>query len=240
MHHLLRHKIIVIVLLGVFGTLTAFGQKSTNSNRNFWDFRKKPYYFGITLGGNSSGYLVNKSRDFISNDSIRIVSGVNNPGLNLHIITNLKIGEFFDFRFIPGFSFSERKLEYTPASGPKYQKTIESVFLELPLHLRFKSVPYKDKRIFVVGGVKYTYDVQSNSRARNNLTEDLIRIAPHDFQFEIGTGIQFFLPFFIFSPEIKFSQGIGNIHIYNGSLNESRVIDKVLSRAFSISFHFEG
>jgi hypothetical protein len=214
--------------------------QAQKGNYNFWEFRKKPFYFGLTLGMHSTGYLVDKSKAFIGTDSIQVVNGVDKPGLNVNIITNLKIGQYFDFRFIPGFAFSERRFEFLSQSGKVDQKKIESVFLEVPLLLRFKSEPYKDKRLFVVGGLKYSYDVQSNSRLRREQSEKLIQITPHDFQFEIGAGMQFFFPFFIFSPEIKFSQGIGNIHIYNGLLEESLIIDKVKSRTFTISFHFEG
>jgi len=92
--------------------------------------------------------------------------------------------------------------------------------------------------MFAVSGVKYTYDVNNNSRARNN--QSLIKISPHDFQFEIGAGMQFFFPFFIFSPELKVSTGIGNVLLYDSSLSESKVLEKVLTHAFTISFHFEG
>lgn len=218
----------------------AYGQVRPKGNYNFWDFQKKPFYFGLTLGGHSTGYLVDKSRQFTQNDSFRIINGLDKPGLNVNIITNLKIGQYFDFRFIPGFAFSERRFQFLTESSTINEKKLESVFLEIPLLLRFKSDPYKDKRLFVVGGLKYSYDVASNSSLRQEQASQLIQIAPHDFQFEIGAGVQFFFPFFIFSPEIKFSQGIGNIHIYNGGLEESTLLDKVISRTFSISFHFEG
>jgi hypothetical protein len=52
--------------------------------------------------------------------------------------------------------------------------------------------------------------------------------------------MQFFFPFFIFSPELKISQGIGNTLIYNPALQESTVLEKLLSRTFTISLHFEG
>ncbi len=106
----------------------------------------------------------------------------------------------------------------------------------MPFHVRFKSQPYKDKRGFVVAGLKYGYDVQSNSRSRRSQ----IRMAPHDFQYEVGLGIQMFYPYFIFSPEIKFSKGLGNLLIYDKNLNESRVLEKVASQIFTISFNFEG
>lgn len=237
----------LLLILGfiVFADFDAQAQMLEKGNYNFWGFKNKPFYFGLTLGGHSSGYLTYNSRNFMNSDSIRVAEGIDKPGLHVHIITNLKIGQYFDFRFIPGFAFSERRLQfqtYNDIGETTSFRTerIESVFLDIPMLLRFKSAPYKDKRVFVVGGLKYSYDVTSNSRARDEIAVNLFQISPHDFQFEIGAGIQIFFPFFIFSPEIKYSQGLGNIHIYNGQKEESRVLDKILSRTLSISFHFEG
>jgi len=115
---------------------------------------------------------------------------------------------------------------------------VESVFVETPFHVRYKSAPYKDIRLFVIAGVKYAFDVASEARARQ--AETLVKISPNDFSVEVGAGIQFFFPYFIFSPELKFSQGIGNTLIYNPNLEESTVLEKILSRTFTISLHFEG
>jgi hypothetical protein len=110
--------------------------------------------------------------------------------------------------------------------------------VEMPFQARYKSAPFHDTRLFVIGGVKYSFDVASDSRSRQ--AETLVKIAPNDFAFELGAGIQMFLPYFIFSPEIKFSQGFNNILIFDKNLQESSIIDKVLSRTFTLSFHFEG
>ena len=245
MHNLFWRKIsLLVVAVLTLAIIEVEAQSSAKGNYNFWSFRKKPFYFGLTLGGHSTGYLTSNSRSFMNSDSIRIAEGVDKPGMHVHIITNLKIGQYFDFRFIPGFSFSERRIKYqnynNGVPGRFDEERIESVFLDIPMLLRFKSEPYKDKRLFVVGGLKYSYDVSSYSRARDEVAVNLLQISPHDFQFEVGAGIQFFFPFFIFSPEIKYSQGIGNIHIFNGQKEESRVLDKILSRTLAISFHFEG
>lgn len=216
-------------------------QKYNNKgNYNFLDFNQKPYYFGITLGINSSSFKPYRSRDFLSSDSIRVIESLNGPGFNLGIITNFKIGDYFDFRFLPTLSFAERSIEYdkTSRTRPFSQRRVESVFVEMPFQIRYKSAPYRDKRLFVLAGVKYAFDVASDSRSKQ--AETLVKIAPNDFSLEYGAGIQFFLPFFIFSPEIKMSHGIGNTLIYNGNLEESTVLEKILSRTFTISLHFEG
>jgi hypothetical protein len=108
----------------------------------------------------------------------------------------------------------------------------------MPFQMRYKSAPFHDKRLFVITGLKYSFDVASDSRTKQ--AESLVKIAPSDFSFEYGAGIQIFFPFFIFSPELKISQGFGNTLIYNKALPESTVLDKILSRTFTISLHFEG
>jgi len=248
MYDLRRSKSLAFFLILCFFSITSLSaQFNAKDNYNYLDFQRKPYYFGMSFGYNSSGYRVNHSRQFVSNDSINIVEGANGPGINLQMIGNLKIGEYFDFRILPGFSFAERRLEYTSTplaqSGgvnTVYTKKVESVFAEIPFQLRFKSAPYKDKRMYVMAGAKYSYDVESGARVRKDRAARLVQISPHDFQIEYGVGMQFFMPFFIFSPEIKISQGLGNIHIYKANLNDSSVLETVKSRIFTISFHFEG
>lgn len=234
-----RYKIILSALL-LLGSFSAQAQIGGRGNYNFFEFQSKPYYFGITLGINNSSFTPFRSEEFLYSDSIQAVQALRGPGFNLGIVTNLKIGDYFDFRFLPTLSFGERKLVYdqTRRGAKASQRSVESVFVEMPFHFRYKSAPYKDKRLFVLAGVKYSFDVASDSRARQ--AESLVKISPHDFALEYGAGVQFFFPYFIFSPELKFSHGIGNTLIFNPSLEESTVLDKVLSRAFTISLHFEG
>lgn len=214
--------------------------QTTRGNYNYLDFQQKPYYFGITMAANSSNYRLFRSSEFILNDSIRSVTALGGPGFNLGIVSNLKIGNYFDFRFLPTLSFAERNIAYesTVEGGRIPERKIESVFVEFPFHVRYKSAPYNDMRLFVIAGVKYSFDVASESRSRS--ADELVKIAPNDFAIEYGAGIQFFFPYFIFSPEIKISQGMGNILLYDNNLRESRVLEKILSRTFTISLHFEG
>ncbi len=233
----LRWVQVIIVLVLAVGSLQA---QKYRGNPNFLDFNQKPYYFGITLGINSSNFKPFRSKQFLMSDSIQTVESVTGPGFNLGIVTNLKMGDYFDFRFLPTLSFAERNINYDKANRIRdfSQRTVESVFVEMPFQVRYKSAPFHDKRVFVIAGVKYSFDVASDSRSKQ--AETLVRISPSDFQFEYGAGLQFFFPFFIFSPELKVSQGIGNTLIYNPALQESTVLEKLLSRTFTISLHFEG
>lgn len=236
MCHLSRIQIIAVL----FCLCCQFdvGAQLYRANHNFQEFQNKPYYFGLSLGLTNSRYKVFHGENFVNRDSIAVAEGLRAPGFHVHLIANLKIGNYFDFRFLPGFSFAERQIEFKNFGGTPRTRNIESVFFEAPFHVRYKSEPYKDKRAFIIAGLKYSFDVASNSSTRE--ADNLIKISPHDFQLEVGAGMQMFFPYFIFSPEIKFSQGIGNILIYNNDLEEARIIEKILSRILTISFNFEG
>ena len=233
-----RQGLLTALFLLLAVSLSAQIRNHRNSY-NYLDFADNPYYFGITLGGNSSDYDLEYSSDFALNDSIAVATSSRGPGLNLGIVTNLKLGQYFDLRLLPTLTFVERRLQFTnPNTLEAEQQSIEATFVELPFHVRYKSSPYKDMRMFVVAGVKYGFDVASNSRNRQE--PGLVRVSPTDFSIEYGVGVQFFFPFFIFSPEFKVSHGLNNVLIYDEDNPQSSVLDRVLSRSFTLAFHFEG
>lgn len=234
MHYLSGIKTLISILISLAICTDAMSQFNARENTNYLDFQSKRYYFGMSFGANFSKFHVIQANALYTDQSLHIVESSPKGGFNIHLISNLKMGEYFDFRFNPGFAFMYRQLIYNNASS----KEIESVYFETPFSIRFKSEPYKDKRAFVTAGLKYGYDVASNSRSRK--AENLIKLSPHDFQWEAGIGMQFFYPFFIFSPEIKISRGLGNSLIYNRNLPESIVLDKINSQIVTISFNFEG
>ncbi len=235
MYRLPIRKIISTFLLVSIGCM-ALAQDKYSGN-NYRQFAGKNYYFGLSLSFNRSTYKLYRSNFFINQDSLMVTESIKNPGFSVGIISNIKFGDHFDFRFIPTFSFANRNIRYRDHTS-EIDRRIESTFLELPLHIRFTSMPYKDMKVFVIGGIKYAYDISNKSRTKKFAT--LIKLTPHDFSAEIGAGLQFYFPYFIFSPEIKFSQGLGNILIYNGLNSESSVLEKILSRALTISLNFEG
>ena len=240
MRHLYRLQTLILLCLAMV-PMTLSAQYS-KGNHNYREFSDKAYYFGLTFGYNNSNFQVAHSKNFILHDSFNVVEGLSGSGLNVSVIANMKLGQYFDFRFLPGFSFVNHKLHYLTTGEEQNDQTkdIESVLVQAPFQVRYKSDPFHDMRVFVLAGVKYTYDVASNARIRAEQANRAILLSPHDFAVEVGGGFQFFFPFFIFSPELKYSQGIGNVLIYNNKLDRTNVVEKVLTRAFTISLHFEG
>ena len=199
-----------------------------------------PFHFGITMGYNSAYFKIIHHADFIFNDSISIAESTRGPGLNIGIVSNLRLSNHFDLRFIPALAFSEKNLHYTFFSpqDSTVKQTIESIYLDFPVVLKFKSERVKNFRMYIIGGGKYSIDMASTAEARN--AEGLVKIENGDISAEVGVGMEFYAPLFKFSPELKFSYGIFNIHSRDEGLIFSRVIDQLKSRTFLISFHFEG
>ncbi|HYD90898.1 MAG TPA: outer membrane beta-barrel protein [Flavobacterium sp.] len=232
MHGLYRKEIILTLFLTIALPAMALAQL------NFQHFDEKKLYFGISLGFNTSKFRVVHSDAFTYHDTVAVLNSKGGPGFNLGIISNLKLGKYFDVRFIPTLVFAEKNLNYTMFDNSEARKSIESIFIDFPVSVRFKSQPIKDVRIYVLAGMKYGLDLASNAKARR--AEDQVKVSRTDISAEYGIGVQFFFPLFIFSPEIKFSQGLFDVHSKDSNLMFSNVIEKLFTRSLIISLHFEG
>lgn len=233
----MRFKVVLFILIGISGQLA--GQNRTDyKSINYREFANKPFFFGLSLGYNQNNFKIYNSGYFLSSDSIRGISSASGRGFNVSVISNLKVGEFFDFRLLPTFVFTDRTVTYQLFNKNEVVRRGESVMVEIPFQVRYKTQPYRDVRAYVLGGVKYSFDVSSKNRNRD--ANAILKIAPTDYSIEVGGGLQFYLPFFIFSPELKFSHGLNNLMIYKSNAQTSLVVDKLFSRVWTLSFHFEG
>ncbi len=212
-----------------------------NEPRNLPKYDKQRLHFGFTLGLNSSSFVVDRVGDLKIRDTIYSVESEPVSGLNLGIISNLALGDFFDVRFIPTLAFGQRNLKYhfiysdtTEANTPK---KIESTYLEFPVMLKFKSARRNNYRVYVLAGMKYAIDMVSQAKVKNK-DKDIIKLARKDYGYEIGLGFDFYMPYFKFSPEIKMYNGMRNLLIKENT-QYSNPIDALYAKTFVISFLFE-
>lgn len=205
---------------------------------NYHEMGKKSIYFGIALGGNVGDFKLIHTKQMAVNDSIRYFRSKIGPGFNLGIIANYQFHRYFDLRFIPTLSFSDKAIEYEDLNHNIQKKTLSSIYLDFPLQIRFKSDPIKDFRIYVIAGVRYDYDLASNVKSRK--ADDIIRLNRHDAAAEYGIGFMIYFPYFILSPEFKVSHGFINVHAPSPGLIYSRVIERMYSRTFTFTINLEG
>jgi hypothetical protein len=235
----LRHLCHVHLRKVGLSLLLIFAACSAHTQINYFENGGKLLYFGIALGGNASDYKLVSAPIFQRHDSISSYNVIQGPGFNLGIIGNLQVHKYFDIRFIPNLTFAERKISYNMTDGgPPQVKSISSIYVDLPLEFRYKSKPIKDFRLFVMAGMRYNFDLNSNSKSRKS--QDILKVTPHNLEVEYGIGFQYYFPYFIISPELKLSHGLLNIGAKNDALIYQRIFDKMFSRMFTITLNFEG
>lgn len=208
---------------------------------NLPKFDAKHFHFGFSLGLNTSDFTINRKKFDFSTDSILSINSAKQSGFDLAIISDLHLHPYLSLRFIPGLSFAQRNLEYTFNSGDTATfveiKPIESTFIQLPLYLKYRSARVNNFAAYIVGGGKYAIDLASQENVE--LGEYVVKLKKHDMHAEIGFGLDLFLEYFKFSPEIKMAFGLKDVLVKDGSIY-TNPINSLNSRIFLISFHFEG
>ena len=177
-----------------------------------YDFKK--FYFGFTLGINSLDFKIKNNPKIIYQDSLYVLHSNNQKGFNLGIVSNFRLGKYTDLRFVPMLVFGERHLLYSFADSINNieieKKKVESTLLDFPIYIKYKSQRYNNFRSYVLFGIKYSLDIASQKDIINE-DEVIIKLNPNDLMGEIGFGMDFYLEFFKFSPQIKISRGVVNL-----------------------------
>ncbi|NNM16488.1 MAG: PorT family protein [Bacteroidia bacterium] len=233
-------KLLTVLIFVLFiGASSAFAQ--INAVKNLPKYDNQKYHFGFLIGFNFADFKITHIPDFATADSIFRVEPLGQSGFNLGIVTNMRLAENWDLRFVPDLQFSQRDLEYTfyVNGSPESTeiKAIESTYLNFPIDLKFKSNRVGNYRAYVTAGVKYGIDMVSQKKVEN-LDSELVKLERQDYGYSIGVGFDFYLQMFKFSPEIKMFTGLRNLKA-DDPLIYSTSIDKLNSKTFLLSFTFE-
>lgn len=251
MKGLLSISSFILFLALLFGGESLSAQSQRYVYPNLMHYDHKPYHFGFSLGLNKMNFAL-KSIDnipFLDQsqqnrtifDTLYSVLAKPEYGFNIGIVSNLKLGAQWDLRLIPTLTFGDRIIEYWGYRNDnlirKSQK-IESTFVDLPLHIKYKSVRMGNTRVYVIGGFKYSYDLASGEDQEDYEEEVIASIKRHDYFYEIGAGIDHYFYYFKFSIELKASFGLRDM-INRDSTIFSNSIDQLKSQIVMVSIMFE-
>lgn len=243
MHHLLRNQIISMLILFFLIPCTSGAQ--LRDALNLEDHDRKPFHFGIYLGGNRSNYNFSHHPRFMEYDSVLAVESINSTGLNLGWLVNIRLSDHFDIRTYPlNLVFTEKAFQYSlkypnPAlgEGPLTTKKVQGITLSWPIQIKFTSDRIDNLKVFMFAGGKFEYDFAANAGEKK--AEELIKLKKIDYGIEAGVGFHFYFPVFVLTPEIKMGYGLRNVHARDESLKYSNVIDVINSRTITFSLTIE-
>ncbi|MCF6183251.1 MAG: PorT family protein [Bacteroidales bacterium] len=240
-----KFSAILFINLFFFGAL--FAQKA-DVIPNLKMFDHKRFHFGFTVGLNTSDFYIRNSDNFFDTTQIKQVYNIENyqqPGFHLGPISNLRLGKYFDLRLLLNLTFTQRDLHYLVLKenqdGENYFDTyvmkISSTFLQLPLLLKYKAERINNYRFYVIGGIDPTLDLAAKKKIPEN-EMPMIRLKQPDVYGEFGVGIDFYLPYFKFSPELKMGVGLNNVAVADNT-EYTGAMKYLKSKVFMLSFHFE-
>jgi len=238
----LRKTFIIILLFMLI--LQVSGQVKRVQNDPGYDY--KWIHFGFMVGLNTMDFGF--KRPVPIQDSVLFADvSKPNPGFQVSIVSDLRMGDRLSLRFLPGITFGSRSFYFynvtrgDTAHSLVSRQNVESNYLDFPLLLKYKSRRVNNYRPYIIGGLNIRYDMA----ARKDYDEDgpFVRLVPMDFFAEVGFGIDFFLQYFKFSPELKVSVGFRDVLVHNpaGGGNDwyANSINRLNSYLVMLCFYFE-
>jgi hypothetical protein len=167
---------------------------------------------GFSIVGSNAKLKIITSDDFLLQDSLMAMRTRGFPGFAIGGISNLRLGEYFDLRALPQLHFTQRDIFF------HFNDRID--------------------KVYTIAGVRFTHDFASNEDATRGPFRQMVVLKKRSISYEFGVGMDLYTQMFKFSPEIKMTNSIGNVHssdpyIYNNS------IKRIQTRLFQISLHFE-
>ncbi len=224
-------------------SLISFSQKE--KPKNYRRFDEHTIHFGFMLGFNTSGFSLIQTPDAFSKYKLKSLTARYSPGGQVGIVSTLKLWTpVVRLRLIPTLSFQERILDYVfddpdTTLDITNQERINSTNIDFPLMLQFRTLRVNNFAAYTLIGAQYSIDLQSQENASQDYLDPFIKIRKHDFQGQIGVGVEFFAEFFKFGMEIKYSRGFKNSLVPENTFI-AEPINKLYNQVWWFSIIFEG
>jgi hypothetical protein len=212
--------------------------KPAVKTENLPNYNRRMFRFGVNLGLIHTGLAVRPIADLrtLLPDTIYGVSSIWEPGFSMGIESSMRLGERWRLKFSPTLSLAGRVMEFR-RPGRVDQFRFESTLAEFPFHFKYQSVRLTNFSAYLIGGMKYTFDLSSKVGSSDGASFP-IKLRPHDLQIEAGVGFEFYLPYFKLSTQLKTAWGLMDVHYPDFNLY-SRAIEHMQARSIYISFLFE-
>jgi hypothetical protein len=215
-------------------------------------FDRKLIHYGFYLGINQNDFKLNFTDKQIPNPDFPgsfydkpNVTVVVNGGFNVGLIADLRLHKNLNLRLEPGLVSNTKTIVFnhlTNSSIPQDSiREIGSTYLHVPFVFKFSTNRYKNIRPYILGGVSYDYNFSSNEKNQEDNSAGEFRMKTHNFMYEIGVGVDFYLYYFKFSPSIRGVFAMNNEIKNDNDLNSrwTAPINFMGTRGVFLNFSFE-
>jgi len=210
----------------------------TGAKRKARDLRFLNY--GFFIGASRTKFIAELSEsaggtvDDTASTVARLVTPQSSIGFSLGFVMNFNIDKTWAVRLLPTYSIYERTINYTFADSSTVSQVVATNMVEIPLLVKYRSQLRGTKGMYMVAGVKPSFSVS----AQQAEDAEILRVSNTNISVEYGFGFDVHFSFFRFSPELRFSHGIGNILIQDNN-RLTNPIRTLLTHNVSLFLHFE-
>ena len=230
----MKKEFIFVFLSILFITSTYAQRRDRVEYKQNWD--KQRIFWGYYLGLNKKDYKITYETN---NAFIQVTPNI---GFNVGLIGDIRLHKNINLRLEPGLSSNSKKLAFKHIPGGKKDsiRKVNATYLRIPLLLKFSTDRLNNMRPYVVGGVSYDYNFSSNQDNPNDNYDGEFRMKQNNFTYELGVGVDLYLPYFIFSPSIRGVFAINNELVRDNNPNSpwTGPIDYFGTRGVFIKFAF--
>ena len=231
-----------ILIIGFFLLIATAFFAQTERVEYIPTFDRKLIHYGFYLGINQNDFKLNLGQSSIPDASITVES---KTGFNVGLIADLRLHKNLNLRLEPGLVSNTKRILFnhlnTSTSSQDSIREVGSTYLHIPLVFKFSTNRYKNIRPYILGGVSYDYNFSSNEKNQDDNLAQEFRMKTHNFMYEIGVGVDFYLYYFKFSPSIRGVFAINNEIKYDNDLNSrwTAPINFMGTRGLFLNFAFE-
>ncbi len=196
----MKKIIILSIFIFLFIGKNAYSQRERLINLPNKD--KKTWNFGYYLGIMNTDYLIEYKESLYSDTKIVVDGGY---GFKIGVIGELRFNKNLSLRFEPGLASNVKTLYFNNralVNKTDSVRKVPSTFMHLPLMFKFSTDRLNNIRPFVIGGLAYDYNFSSNEKNPSDNLEGEFRLKKNNFMYEVGIGMDFYLPYFKFSPSL--------------------------------------
>lgn len=217
---------------------SAFAQKQKIIAQSNYDY--KLFHFGMALDFGFYNLVNDYADNFLENEDVLSIETDGDLGLGVSfILPDLRLNNRLNFRHILTVKTIQRNIKYTfhpDVEGPTVvNQNVESWFVESGFHLKYRADRINNSRVFIFMGPNFGVDMASE---KDVLDENIFKLNKSNLTLEVGAGCDFYFEYFKFAPQIKYSYGLKNLIVEDGTIFTSP-LEGFYSRGLQISFTFE-
>lgn len=287
MHNILKKALKALIITLFISAIAIPAQAQRRTVHYLANYENEPYHFGFLLAYNQMMYTIKTVDGYqnialpasswpgtvpfnIANTQSLYVYNIETkqtPGFTVGILGSKRLGRYFDLRFIPTLSFSDRQLKYDIVVLDKQgnqemkhlEKAIFTTFVEFPLNIKYRSKRYNNIGAYIFGGINPKLDLASQKKNTIYLLDETgepitdengnpistinnLVTKRFDVAGELGIGFDIYNQWFRLGIEIKMSYGLLDV-VKRGATDKPLIytasIDQLRNKMFQLSFLFE-